>query len=377
VRKKVVIIGGGVGGTIAANLLSRRLDGRADITVVDRQGKHFYEPGLIFAMLGGVDPAKLWRPERTLLRKGVKLELNEALRVDTEAKVVHMEHGPARPYDYLVLAPGARLDPSAVPGFEGNAHHFYNGPAALALRTAIENFEGGTVLLGPASIPYKCPPAPIEATLLLDAYFKKHKTKRPVKFRYLSPLGRAFTIESVSPVVEKLFGERGVELSTFFNVDSIDGERKVVNSLEGEEAPYDLLILAPPHRGAKIAEDSGLGGPGGWIPTDRATLRVKGHRDVFAIGDATDLPLSKAGSTAHFEAPVVADQIAAEILGRPPKMLYNGHVMCFFETGFGKGMVLDFDYDHPPKVKHPTRLAHWEKLAFNRMYWATIPTARL
>ncbi len=376
-RLNIVIVGGGVGGTIAANLLSRQLDGRANITVVDRQGKHFYEPGLIFAMLGGVDPAKLWRPERTLLRKGVNLELNEATRVDAKNRELDLAKGPALPYDYLILAPGARLDPAAVPGFDGNVHHFYHGPAALKLRSALETFEGGTVLLGPSSIPYKCPPAPIEATLLLEAYFKKHKTARPVKFRYISPIGRAFTIESVSPVVEKLFAERGIELSTFFNVDTVDGEKKVVNSLEGESAPYDLAILAPPHRGAKIAEDSGLAGPGGWIPTDRRTLKVKGHDDIFAIGDATDLPLSKAGSTAHFEAPVVADAIAADVLGRPAKLSYNGHVMCFFETGYGKGMVLDFDYDHPPKVKHPTRLAHLEKLAFNKMYWATIPTARL
>jgi sulfide:quinone oxidoreductase len=373
----VVVIGGGVGGTIVANILSKKLRDGVNITVVDRQGKHFYEPGLIFAMLGGVDPADLWRPERTLLRKGIRLAINEAQAIDQKNRVVRLAHGPSLPYDYLVLAPGARLDPAAVPGFAENAHHFYNGPAALKLRDAIQHFQGGTVVLGPASIPYKCPPAPIEATLLLDAYFKKHKTKRPVKFRYISPIGRAFTIESVSPIVEKLFEERGIELSTFFNVESIDGKAKVVHSLEGEEAPYDLLILAPPHRGAKIAQDSGLAGPGGWIPTDRKTLKVKGHDDMFAIGDATDLPLSKAGSTAHFEAPVVADSIAADVLGHRRKLSYNGHVMCFFETGHGKGMVLNFDYDHPPKVKHPTRLAHLEKLAFNKMYWATIPTARL
>jgi sulfide:quinone oxidoreductase len=377
VAHKVVILGGGVGGTIVANLLEKRLGSGADITVIDREGKHFYEPGLIFAMLGGIDPAKLTRPERTLLRKHVKLLIGEAKRIDAEGKAVEMADGTRLPYDDLVLAPGARLDPSAVPGFEGNAHHFYHGPAALALRTALQNFEGGTVLLGPSSLPYKCPPAPIEATLLLEAYFKKHPTKRPVKFRYISPIGRAFTIESVSPVVEKLFAERGIELSTFFNVESIDGAAKEVVSLEGERAAYDLLILAPPHRGPKIAEASGLSGPGGWIPTDRTTLRVKGQDHIFAIGDATDLPLSKAGSTAHFEAPIVADEIASAVLGETVKELYNGHVMCFFETGYGKGMVLDFNYDHPPKVDHPTRLAHLEKLAFNKMYWAMIPTARV
>jgi sulfide:quinone oxidoreductase len=376
-RQQVVIIGGGVGGTIVANLLSKRLGDGVEVTVIDRQGKHFYEPGLIFAMLGGVDPGELWRPERTLLRRDVKLVLGEARRVRPEARVVELGNGEKLHYDSLVLAPGARLDPAAVPGFAESAHHFYDGPSAVALREAIKRFKGGNVVLGPSSLPYKCPPAPIEATLLLEAHLKRRARKAPARFRYISPIGRAFTIESVSPVVERLFEERGIGLTTFFNVESIDPVKKEVVSMEGETAPFDLLILAPPHRGPKIAEASGLAGPGGWIPTDRKTLRVKGQEAIFAIGDATDLPLSKAGSTAHFEAPVVADLITAEAKGEAPEAEYDGHVMCFFETGYGKGMVLNFDYEHPPKVKRPTRLAHLEKVAFNKMYWATIPTARV
>ena len=375
--KQVVIIGGGVGGTIVANLLDRRLGGQLDITVVDRKGKHFYEPGLLFAMLGHADPAKLWRPERKLLRRNIRLKLAEAQRIDPYTRFVSLENGEQLPYDYLVLAPGARLDPSAVPGFEGNAHHFYDGPAAMELRKAIEAFEGGQILMGPASLPYKCPPAPLEAALLLEQYFKEHPTRKPVKIRYLSPIGRAFTLETVSPVVERLFAQRGIELTTFFNIESIDGKRGTVTSMEGETVSYDLLILAPPHRGAKIAEVSGLAGPGGWIQTDRSTLQVKGFPNIFALGDATDLPLSKAGSTAHFEAPIVAEGIVAAIHGRAAELEYDGHVMCFFETGYGKGMVLDFNYNRPPHVSHPTRLAHWEKLAFNRAYWATIPKARV
>jgi sulfide:quinone oxidoreductase len=375
--ENVVVLGGGVGGTIVANRLSRRLKGRVHVRVIDRRGRHFYEPSLIFAMIGKAETDKLWREERRLLRKDIDLTVGDAKHIDTDHRMVTMADGESFLYDYLVLSPGARLVPEAVPGYIGNAHHFYTGPAAMELRKAIRSFEGGDVLVGPSTMPYKCPPAPLEATLLLDEYFKKHKTKKPVRFRYLSPIGRAFTIESVSPVVEGLLKERGIELTTFFNLENIDGKRKVVQSLEGEEVPYDLLILAPPHRGAKIAEDSGLAGPGGWVPTDRETLRVKGQEDVWAIGDCTDLPLSKAGSTAHFEAPVVADAIQADVLGTGAQPKYDGHVMCFFETGGGKGMVLDFNYAHPPSVKHPTRRHHWAKIAFNKMYWATIPTARL
>ena len=177
-----------------------------------------------------------------------------------------------------------------------------------------------------------------------------------------------------------ILAEKGIELHTFFNVETLDPARHAVQSLEGEELPYDLLILVPPHRGARFLVDSGLASGAGWLPTDQHTLQVGGRKNVFALGDATDLPLSKAGSTAHFEAPVVAERVAAAVQGREPTgrhASYEGRVMCFFEVGDGKGTLLRFDYQHPPRPPKPNRLWHLGKIAFNKTYWHTVPRGRV
>ncbi len=230
-------------------------------------------------------------------------------------------------------------------------------------------------------MPYKCPPAPLEVAFLIEAELRERGLRSKSELHFCSPIGRAFTIESVSEMATPILEQKGIELHTFFNVEAIDPERKVVLSLEGEELPYDLLILVPPHKGQQYLIDSGLApAPGGWLPTDRNTLQVGGHEDIFALGDATDLPLSKAGSTAHFEAPVVAERIAAAVEGREPAgkhVDYQGKVMCFFEIGDGKGTLLQFDYDHPPKPPKPNRLWHLGKIVFNKTYWHTVPKGRV
>jgi sulfide:quinone oxidoreductase len=229
-------------------------------------------------------------------------------------------------------------------------------------------------------MPYKCPPAPLEVTFLVEAELRERGLRDRSEIHYCSPIGRAFTIESVSEMATPILAEKGIELHTFFNVESIDPDRHVVESLEGEELPYDLLILVPPHRGAKLVIDSGLAPAAGWLPTDPHTLEVKGTERVFALGDATDLPLSKAGSTAHFEAPVVVERIVAEVERREPDATagnYTGKVMCFFEVGDGKGTLLQFDYDHPPRPPKPGRIWHLGKVVFNRIYWHTVPQGRV
>ena len=192
-----------------------------------------------------------------------------------------------------------------------------------------------------------------------------------------SPLNRAFTIESASKIVQPIMRERGIRLETFFNVESVDPSAGIVSSLEGDKLEYDLLVLVPPHRGQDVISDSNLGDAGGWIPTNRSTLNAGGYERVFALGDATDLPISKSGSTAHFEAPVIASRIASLILGTAPAENYGGRVMCFLETGNGKATVLRFDYEHPPVPPEPSRGWHMAKWIFNRAYWETVPQGRL
>ena len=309
------------------------------------------------------------------------LVVGEVEQVDEAGRTVHLTDGERLAYDQLVLATGARIVPEEIEHFDTEAHHFYTAEAALELRRALDAFRGGRIVIGIAGMPYKCPPAPLEVAFLIEAELRERGLRDTSELHFCSPIGRAFTIESVSEMATPILERKGIELHTFFNVESIDPARKVVASLEGEELPYDLLILVPPHKGQQFLIDSGLApAPGGWLPTDRATLQVGGRPDVFALGDATDLPLSKAGSTAHFEAPVVTERIVAAIEGRavdPKRGDYLGKVMCFFEIGDGKGTLLQFDYDHPPRPPKPNQLWHLGKIVFNKTYWHTVPKGRI
>jgi sulfide:quinone oxidoreductase len=311
----------------------------------------------------------------------VSLIVGDVERVDAEARTIRLHDGGALPYDQLVIATGSRIAPEDVEHFDQEAHHFYSAEAAARLRTALDGFTGGRIVIGIAGMPYKCPPAPLEVAFLIEAELRERGLRERSELHFCSPIGRAFTIESVSDMATPILDERGIELHTFFNVETIDPERKVIESLEGEALPYDLLILVPPHKGEPFLVTSGLApGPGGWLPTDRTTLQVGGRPEVYALGDATDLPLSKAGSTAHFEAPVVTERIVAAIEGRevdPGRGDYLGKVMCFFEIGDGKGTLLRFDYDHPPKPPTPNRVWHLGKIVFNKTYWHTVPKGRV
>ena len=374
---RIVVLGGGVGGTLAANLLARRLGRDARVSVVDPTGMHVYQPGFLYAAFGKANGRWLARDERTLLRDDVELIVEAATRVEAEQGVVRLGHGGSLAFDYLVLATGARLVPDQVPGLVEGAHEFYSLEGALRLREALRRFGGGRILVGVAGIPYKCPPAPVEFTLMLDQYLRRRSVRDRSELTLLSPLNRAFTIEPASRLVQPLMEARGIGLETFFNVESVDPAAGTVSSLEGDKAAYDLLVLVPPHAGQAVVEASGLGDAGGWVPTDRTTLQHQRHERVFALGDATDLPISKSGSTAHFEAPVIASRIASLVRGTAPKVNYGGRVMCFLETGDGKATALRFDYEHPPVPPAPSRAWHAAKWAFNRLYWDTVPRGRI
>jgi len=384
--KRILILGGGVGGTLTANLLARKLRSRIDrgdveLFVVDATGDHVYQPGFMYIAMGGERAKNLKRPERSLLDKRVLLIVGEVAGIDEGRQIVTLTDGLPLGYDYLVLATGSRIVPEAIEHFESEAHHFYTAEAAARLRSALDAFRGGRIVIGIAGMPYKCPPAPLEVAFLIESELRDRGLRSSTTIDFCSPIGRAFSIESVSDMATPILEEKGIELHTFFNVESIDPARKVVESLEGEELGYDLLILVPPHKGQQFLMDSGLApAPGGWLPTDRHTLQVGDRTNVYALGDATDLPLSKAGSTAHFEAPVVAERIAAAVAHRPPAGKhadYRGKVMCFFEIGDGKGTLLQFDYDHPPTPPKPNHIWHLGKIVFNKTYWHTVPKGRV
>lgn len=394
--KHILIVGGGVGGTIVANLLARSLHRQeAEITLLDSTGNHVYMPGWLYMPFNQVEAesTNLVRAEHGLLNNHVHLVTGEVQHIDTQNHELHVRSSAGLDeikgtggasvatydYDYLVLATGARLAPEDLPGLsegEGKWHHFYSAEGALRLREALHTFQGGRIVVAIGGIPYRCPPAPLEFTFLLDEWLREQHLRDRSELHYLYPLPRVFPIESVAEIVASLLEERKVISTVFFNPESVDTERKVISSLEGEEMPYDLLVLIPPHRGARVIEESRLGDEQGWLPTDRATLEVKGYPHLYALGDATDLPVSKSGSAAHFEAKVLAQRLIAEVRGEKPangEATYDGEVMCFLETGQNRATQLVFNYEHPPQPPRPSLYYHMEKQLFNMAYWHIVP----
>jgi sulfide:quinone oxidoreductase len=396
--RHIVIVGGGVGGTIVANLLAKHLKPvDAEVTVIESSGKHQYMPGWLYLPFNTLDEysEQIMRRESDLLNRQIQHIQGKVIKIDPDQQelTVHYSEGldeivgtggaklAVYPYDYLVLATGARLAPYDLPGLigtegKGGWHHFYSAEGALELRKSLHQFEGGRIVIGVAGIPYRCPPAPLEFTFLLDEWLSRRGLRSRAEIEYLSPLPKVFTMANVADMVAPMLDARQIGYTVFFNAEAVDTERKVISSMEGEEVSYDLLILIPPHRGSQVIEMSGLGDEQGWIPTDRTTLQVKGHQHMYAIGDATDLPVSKSASAAHFEAKVVAHRLIAEIHGEEPdpeEGEYNGEVMCFLETGYNRATQLVFNYDHPPEPPRPSLYYHMEKQLFNRAYWHLVP----
>jgi sulfide:quinone oxidoreductase len=372
----ILVVGGGVAGVHTANLLARRLPASAaSIRLIDATGQHAFQPGQPSLALGETSPGRLVRDVRTLLHPRIELIIDEATRLDPTAGRLWMRREGSIGYDYAVLATGSRVDRDAVPGLADGVHDFYSVEGATRLREALRRFRGGVVVVGIAGMPYPCPPVPVEFALRVDALLRRLGVRELTEIHYLSPLRRALQIEAAADLVEPLFDRCGIEFHSFFNLEEIDNTRRRMFSLEGESVDYDLAVLVPPHRGAALIDDSGLGDPGGWIPTDPRTLRVRGYRRLFALGDATDLPISKAGSTAHFESDVVAEQVAAAIEGREPdprRGTYAGRVVCFLRLGRRRATIIQVDADHPPQVSRPSRWWHLMRWGFERAYWSTM-----
>jgi sulfide:quinone oxidoreductase len=373
-RAKVVIVGGGVGGTFVANLLAKHSD-RLEVTVVDATGVHHYQPGLLYVPFGWERPERLRHDERRLLHPAVQLLQAPVEHIDVDARQLRLSDGGMLPYDFLVIATGSCPVPDEIPGLAEGSHHFYTEPAAVRLREALHRFEGGRIVVGIAGFPYKCPPAPLEFTLLLDDWLRRRGLRKRTEVVFVTPLPQLFSIPTVAPLFEELFARKGIMVETFFNTEQVKPERRRLVSLEGTELDYDLLVLIPPHRGSPLIDASALGDKGGWVPTDRNTLQVKGHDRLFALGDATDLPVSKSGAAAHFEAPIVVGNMLQLLEGREPIACYDGSVMCLVEVGDGKATVLRFNYERPPYPPQPSVLWRWVKALMNRFYPATIPRA--
>jgi sulfide:quinone oxidoreductase len=370
---KILIVGGGMGGTILANNLARRLSrelrsGKAQITMLSASDQHMYQPGLLYTSIGRMAPDELYRDQASLLEPEIEFHVDPVETFDLDNNSVKTKSGKSYGYDQLVIATGSRAAPETIPGLAENSVNCYTEKAALDMFRQVREFKGGKVGIV-VGVPHKCPMIPLEVTFVLHDYFQDKGIADKVQFHYTYPVGRLHSLAPVGAWAEGEFAKMGINTTTLFNMKEVDGN-KIVHSEEGETLECDLLVAVPPHKGMQVIEDNKLGG-NGFIPTDRHSLKMEGRDNVYVVGDTTNLPISKAGSTAHFEAEAVAENLAAIVKMGEPVRDYDGKVFCFIEAGRDRATYAMFDYGHPPAPKAPNKAVHWFKMAYNQLYWAS------
>ena len=386
---RILILGGGTGGTLLANRLRRMLPARdADIVVVDQDDQHVYQPGLLFVPFGLADLDEITRPRHRQLHAGIRFRRAAVERVDLGREAVLLDDGTVLGYDVLVIATGARLVPEETEGLDAGAwpegvHTFYTPAGAASLRDALARFDGGRIAVNVIDMPIKCPVAPLEFCFLADWFFRERKIRNRVELTYVTPLDGAFTKPVASAALGGLLAEKGVGLVTEFNTGRVDtsGSQARLVSWDEREVPFDLAVVVPLHGGAGyVSRSPGLGDELGFITVDPNTLQSVAAPNVFAIGDATGVPASKAGSVTHFEGEVLVENIQRFLAGKSLSASFDGHANCFIETGFGKALLIDFNYDTEPVTGHypavvglpllkQSRLNHLGKLMFQWFYW--------
>jgi sulfide:quinone oxidoreductase len=384
--RRVVILGGGTGGTLTANRLRRRFPASdLQIVVVDQDDRHVYQPGLLFVPFGLARVEDLVRPRGRQLHRGVDFVRSAVERVDLEAEAVHLADGTVLRYDVLVVASGARLVPEETEGLTGpgwmeRVFTFYTPEGASALEAALATFDGGRLVVNVVDLPIKCPVAPLELCFLADWWLQERGIRDRVQLTYATPLDGAFTKPVASEHLAGMLAEKGIELVTEFNTGEVDGAGGRLIGYDGREIGFDLAVVVPLHAGAEYVQRSpGLGDDLGFVPTHERTLQSKAAANVFAIGDAADIPASKAGSVTHFEGETLVENVARQLAGEPLVEGFDGHANCFIETGFHKAL-LDFNYETEPLPGHypaavglpllrESRLNHLGKLLFESIYW--------
>ena len=387
-RHRIVILGGGTAGTMIANRLLREHGDEARIVVIDRDNRHVYQPGLLFVPFGLADPDELVRPRGLQLHDGIEFVLAEVDRVDTGESKVYLASGKRIGYDVLVVATGACLLPEETdgltgPGWEQSAFTFYTLDGATKLRDALSRFDSGRLVVNLVDPPIKCPVAPLEFCFLADWFLRERGVRGDVELVYVTPLDAPFTRPVASARLHGLLGDKEILLESEFSTGQVDGATGKLISWDEREVPFDLLVTIPVHGGAAFVDrSSGLGDELGFVLTDRATLQSRAAANVFAIGDATNVPTSKAGSVTHFEAETLMHNIRLFLDGRQLEGSFDGHANCFVETGFHKALLIDFNYAVEPlpgrfpdprlgplPLLQESRLNHMAKLAFQWMYW--------
>jgi sulfide:quinone oxidoreductase len=392
--KNIVILGAGTGGTVMASLLRKRLDRKEwSLAVIDKDDDHYYQPGFLFIPFGFYAKEDILKKRSEFIPKGVEFIIAEVERVDPAANAVLLQDGRRVAYDFLIVATGADIAPGETPGmldgWRDTIFDFYTADGATALHSKLKAFPGGRLVIHVNEMPIKCPVAPLEFAFFCDWCLRRHHRRDAIELVYVTPLSGAFTKPVASKALGMLLEERKIGTVTDFSAERIDAAGRKIVSYDGREVSYDLLVTVPTNMGSEVIERSGLGDELRFVPTDPNTLQSKKHPNIFVIGDASNVPASKAGSVVHFQSEILAENVQRAIDGKPLEPAFDGHSNCFVETGRRKAILIDFNYETEPlpgrfpfpvvgpmPLLKPSRLNHMGKLAFRWIYWHMLLRAR-
>ncbi|MBA4409080.1 MAG: FAD/NAD(P)-binding oxidoreductase [Bacteroidota bacterium] len=386
--KRMLILGAGTAGTMMANKLRKALDRDDwDITIVDQYRTHYYQPGFLFIPFGIYDKNDVTKAKADFFPGGVNVIFSKIDRIVGEENKVFLEGGKVLLYDYLIIATGTQTRPEETPGLTDKLWYreifdFYTLEGAVALQKFFKKWEGGKLVMCISELPYKCPVAPIEFVCLADAFFTEKGIRDKVDITYVTPLAGAFTKPIATKMLSDLLQEKNIKVVPDFYLESVDNDKKVIKSYDEKEIPFDVLTIVPVNLGDDMIGRSGLGDDMNFVPTNKYTLQSNQFENIFVIGDAANLPTSKAGSVAHFAGEILFENIMSAIEGRPLKAEFDGHANCYIETGFGKGALIDFNYETEPLpgtfplpgigpfgLLKNTKINHYGKIMFRWIYW--------
>lgn len=386
--KNLVILGAGTAGTIMANHLHHHLKyPEWQVSIIDERKEHYYQPGYLFLPFDIYTPKDIVKTIEEFIPTNVKLIKRKIGQILPAINTIQLEGGDELTYDILIIATGSKIAPEETEGMKGaewqkSVFDFYTFEGALALRDKLRDWEGGKLVVHITEMPIKCPVAPLEFAFLADSFFRHKNLRDKVEITYVTPLSGAFTKPKATKALEYLLQEKNINIESDFAIERVDNERKVIVDYGGRTVPFDLLVTVPTNKGDELIERSGMGDDLNFVPTHKATLQSIDYSNIFILGDATNIPASKAGSVAHFEAEILTENILRFIKGDPLKEEFDGHANCFIETGGGKALLIDFNYSNEPvegnfpfaaigplSLLKESRLNHMGKLAFRWIYW--------
>ena len=385
--RKIVILGAGAGGTmVAANLRKELANGEWEITVIDKDEQHHFQSGYLFIPFGIYSKDDVLKPKRDFIPPGVDFVVDNVTKVDTEQRRLETEKGDSYDYDWLVISTGCRIVPEEVEGMMDvwgeDVFDFYTLEGAVALRKKLKYFDSGKVVLNIAEFPYKCPIAPIEFVFMADWFFQMNGVRDKVEIEFVTPIDNIFTKPVAAKALRSFADKKNIKVTPYFDLAKVNGNEKTIESHKGEKVGYDLLVSIPPNFGDKAITDSNIGDPMGYMQVDQHTLKAQNADRVYVLGDATNVPTSKAGSVAHYMSYTVVENLVREIDGHEALPTFDGHATCFLASGFEKAILLDFNYEVEPlpgKFPFPgmgpfsllqdTFGNYWGKMMFKWVYW--------